>query len=70
MASPAHIAANVRYNKKQDSITIRPDKATGAAIRAAAERAGVPLQRFIIDCCMSCMDGAPAPAASAAEPEK
>lgn len=69
MASPAHIAANVRYNKSRDSITIRPDKATGAAIRAAAERAGVPLQRFIIDCCAPYLVAAPAPEAEAAPEE-
>lgn len=48
MASKAQIAANVRYNKSMDSITIRPSKETGQAIRAAAAEAGLPLQRYIL----------------------
>lgn len=48
MASKAQIAANVRYNKRMDSITIRPSKDTGQAIRSAAAEAGLPLQRYIL----------------------
>lgn len=48
MASKAQIAANIRYNKSMDSITIRPSKDTGQAIRAAAAEAGLPLQRYIL----------------------
>lgn len=64
--SEAHTRASVKYNKSRDNIMLRPDKATGAAIRAAAERAGIPLQRFIIDCVLSCIGSATAPAAPAA----
>lgn len=48
MASKSQIAANVKYNKSMDAITIRPDKHKGQLIRAAAEAAGQPLQRYII----------------------
>lgn len=48
MTSKAQIAANVRYNRSKDAITIRPDKDTGRAIRAAAAEAGLPLQRYIL----------------------
>lgn len=49
MATEAQRRAVIAYNKKQDSITLRPDKETGAAIRKAAQDAGKPLQRFILD---------------------
>ena len=49
MGSDAHNRATVRYNQKQDQITLRPDKDTGARIRQAAAAAGQPLQRWIID---------------------
>lgn len=48
MASKAQIAANIKYNRSMDSITIRPDKETGQSIRDAASEAGLPLQRYII----------------------
>ena len=47
--SAARIRANVAYNRRMDSIMIRPDKETGASIRAAAAAAGKPVQRYIID---------------------
>ena len=47
--SQARIDANVRYNRKQDAIMLRPDKDTGARIRAAAAAAGQPLQRWIVE---------------------
>lgn len=46
--SNAHIRASVKYNRSRDSITIRPDKETGAVIRAAAASAGLSVQRFIL----------------------
>ena len=48
MASPAHNAGNVRYNQRMDAIMIRPSKEIGQKIRAAAQAAGVPLQRWIV----------------------
>lgn len=36
------------WKSKRDSITIRPDKETGAAIRAAAAAAGLSLQQYIL----------------------
>ena len=41
--------ASIKYNRSMDSITIRPSKQIGAEIRAAAELAGLPLQRYIIE---------------------
>lgn len=48
MATKAQIKANVAYNRRQDSITIRPTKEDGAAIRAAAVAAGQSLQGYIL----------------------
>lgn len=56
MATEAQRRAVIAYNKKQDSITLRPDKETGAAIRKAAQDAGKPLQRFILDAVLEKMD--------------
>lgn len=57
--SDAQKRANVAYNRRQDSITLRPDKETGARIRAAAQEAGKPLQRFILDAVLEKMDKKP-----------
>lgn len=51
MASPAQIQANVRYNRSRDSITIRPTKEDGAAVRAAAAAAGQSVQGYIMQAC-------------------
>lgn len=53
--SQARIDANVRYNRKQDAIMLRPDKDVGQRIRAAAAAAGQPLQRYILDAVLSRM---------------
>lgn len=45
--SAAKRKANAAYNRRQDNIMIRPDKDTGARIRAAA--AGQSVQRYIIE---------------------
>lgn len=47
--SEAQIRASVAYNRKKDSITIRPTKEEGAHIRAAAADAGKTVQAFILD---------------------
>ena len=49
MASEAKRRANIAYNRRQDSITIRPSKAEGARIRAAAAAAGMSVQAYILD---------------------
>lgn len=49
MASEAKRRANIAYNRRQDSITIRPSKAEGARIRAAAANAGMSVQAYILD---------------------
>lgn len=44
----AHKRASAKWNSNRDSITIRPEKEVGAAIRAAAATAGLSVQRFIL----------------------
>ena len=51
MASQAQIRANVRYNRSRDSITIRPSKEDGAAVRQAAAAAGQSVQGYIMQAC-------------------
>ena len=46
--SEAHKRASLKWNSARDSITIRPTKEVGAAIRAAAASAGMSLQQFIL----------------------
>ena len=48
VASAAHNAANIRYNKSRDNIMIRPTKEEGQKIRTAAAEAGVSVQMFIL----------------------
>ena len=56
MATPAQIRANIAYNKRQDSITLRPSKDEGAEIRAAAAASGQSLQRYILQAVMERME--------------
>ena len=46
--SDAHKKASAKWNNSRDQIMIRPDKETGAAIRAAAAAAGLSVQQFIL----------------------
>lgn len=46
--SEAHKKASAKWNSSRDNILIRPDKETGARIRAAAAAAGLSVQRFIL----------------------
>ena len=46
--SAAHKRASKKWDSSRDSITIRPDKETGAAIRASAAAAGLSLQKYIL----------------------
>lgn len=46
--SDAHKRASAKWNQSRDSITIRPTKETGAAIRAAAAAAGLSVQKYIL----------------------
>lgn len=46
----AHKAAyDAQYIRDHDNIMIRPSKAEGARIRAAAAAAGLSVQRYILD---------------------
>lgn len=72
--SKAQIRANVEYNRRHDSITIRPDKEIGARIRAAAAEAGQSVQGYILDTLRARLqaDGQmpPAPAPTDATPDE
>lgn len=59
---------NAAYNRRRDSITIRPSKDDGGAVRAAAAAAGQPVQVYILQACQERMqrDGFTPPAAPAA----
>ena len=48
MSTEAQKRASTNYNRKQDSITIRPTKEIGLSIRNAAKVAGLPLQVYIL----------------------
>ena len=54
--SAAQKRANIAYNRRQDSITIRPTKEDGAKIRAAAADARQSIQRYIMDACAARME--------------
>ena len=58
-----------KYQQGQDSITIRPSKQDGAAIRAAAAAAGQPVQVYIKQACFERMqrDGFTPPEATDAD---
>ena len=60
---------NAAYNRRQDSITIRPSKLDGTAIRAAAAVAGQPVQVYIKQACFERMqrDGFTPPEATDAD---
>ena len=60
---------NAAYNRWQDSITIRPSKLDGTAIRAAAAAAGQPVQVYIKQACFERMqrDGFTPPAVTDAD---
>lgn len=47
--SEAHKKASYKYNASRDSITIRPERSKGEAIRAAAVASGKSLQNYILD---------------------
>lgn len=49
MATDAQRRAVSAYNKRQDSIKLRPSPVEGKAIRAAAAAAGQSMQRYILD---------------------
>ena len=67
--SEAQKRAAIAYNRRQDSITIRPSREDGAAIRAAAAAAGQPVQVYIKQACFERMqrDGFTPPEATDAD---
>lgn len=64
-----HRGTKKTYNRRQDSITIRPSKQDGAAIRAAAAAAGQSMQAWILRACAEQMqrDGFTPPEATDAD---
>ena len=48
MSTEAQKRASTNYNRKQDNIMIRPTKEEGAAIRAAAAKAGQSVQAYVL----------------------
>lgn len=48
MGSEAQTKASVKYNRKRDSITIRPNRETGERIRKAAEQKGISVTELIL----------------------
>lgn len=47
--SDAHKKASAKWNASRDNIMIRPTKAEGEQIRAAAAQAGQSVQGYILD---------------------
>lgn len=66
--SEAHKKASYKYNASRDSITIRPERSKGAAIRAAAVASGKSLQNYILDARME-QEGRPLTLEEGAENE-
>ena len=56
-STDAQKRAVVKYNKSRDNIMIRPDKETGAAIRAAAAEAGQSNQQYILQATLERIEG-------------
>ncbi len=55
--SEAQKKASLKWNKSRDSMTLRPDKETGAAIRSAAAAAGQSNQQYILQAAVERMEG-------------
>ncbi len=56
-STEAQKRASVKWYKSRDNIMIRPDKETGAAIRAAAAEAGQSNQQYILEAAAARMAG-------------
>ncbi len=69
MSTDAKRAANAAYQRRQDALTVRPSRADGAAIRAAATAAGQSTQAWILRACFEQMqrDGFTPPAVTDAD---
>lgn len=48
MGGEAQTKASVKFNRTRDSITIRPDKETGAKIRQSAKDAEMTVTEYIL----------------------
>lgn len=55
--SDAQKRAAAKWKASRDSITIRPDKETGTAIRTAAADSGLSVQQFILKAVAYFMNG-------------
>ena len=57
--SEAHKRASRKWDSSRDNIMIRPDKETGAAIRAAAAAVGLSVQKYILQAVREYMEKRP-----------
>lgn len=57
--SDAHKRASAKWNASRDNIMLRPTKAEGAEIRAAAERVGKSVQAYVLDAVREMLKKAP-----------
>ena len=48
-ATKAHLAGNKVHQEKLDRIIMQPYKEEGARIRAAAEKAGLSVQKYVLE---------------------
>ena len=48
-ATKAHLDGNAKHQAKLDRLIIQPYQNEGALIRAAAEKAGVSVQKYILE---------------------
>lgn len=49
MSTEAEKKAVAKYQAKHDAIMLRPTKEEGAAIRAAADKAGLSVQKYVLE---------------------
>lgn len=56
MSTEAQIRASTNYNRRMDSITIRPSKEEGARIRQAAADADTSVSQYILGAVRERMD--------------
>lgn len=63
MSTDAKRRGNAAYQKRQDALTVRPSKAEGARIRAAAAQSGQSVQAYILDTLRARLDADGIPSA-------
>lgn len=69
MATESRRKAVAAYQKRQDNIMIRPNKAEGARIRSAAAQSGQSVQAYILDTLRARLDADGVPLVTLTEAE-